>query len=122
VIRLGTNGILGTTLESLSPLKTLTPTTITPLRRASENVDPAAAAASTCCPQCMRSCEQEVADMLKETEKSDSELKPDATRPPLPQWLQNARTNNDNAKVMDQAQVNLIKTIMYWLVHAVKKL
>ncbi|GAU20969.1 hypothetical protein TSUD_201180 [Trifolium subterraneum] len=103
--RLGTNGILGTTLESLSPLKTLPTTTITPLRRASENVDPAAAAAPpTCCPQCMRNCEQEVADMLKETEKSDTELKSDATRPALPQWLQNARTNNDNAKVMDQAQ------------------
>ncbi|CAJ2649681.1 unnamed protein product [Trifolium pratense] len=103
--RLGTNGILGTTLESLSPLKTLPTTTINPLRRASENVDPAAAA-STCCPQCMRNCEQEVADMLKETEKSDTELKSDATRPPLPQWLQNAKTNNDNAKVMDQAQSN----------------
>jgi hypothetical protein len=60
----------------------------------------------------MQKCEQEVADMLKETEKSDTELKSDATRPTLPQWLQNARTNNDNAKVMDQAQVNSIKTII----------
>lgn len=110
--RLGTNGILGTTLESLSPLKGLPTTTITPLvRRASENVDPAAA--STCCPQCLRNCEQEVADVLKETEKSDTELKSEATRPPLPQWLQNARTTNDNAKVMDQAQVNLIKAIIW---------
>ncbi|KAL5066099.1 hypothetical protein RYX36_027836 [Vicia faba] len=102
--RLGTNGILGTTLESLSPLKTLPATTITPLRCASENVDPAAA--SICCPQCIRNCEQEVSDMLKETEKSDAELTSDATRPPLPLWLQNARPNNDNAKVMDQAQGN----------------
>ncbi|KAJ1433535.1 P-loop containing nucleoside triphosphate hydrolase [Sesbania bispinosa] len=101
-----TNGILGTTLESLSPLKALQTTAITPLRRASENVDPAAAAA--CCPQCMQNCEQEVADMLKETEKSksDTELKSEAARPSLPQWLQNARTNNDNAKVMDQSQSN----------------
>ncbi|RDX80870.1 Protein SUPPRESSOR OF MAX2 1, partial [Mucuna pruriens] len=107
--RLGTNGILGTSLESLSPLKTLPTTTIAPLRRASENIDPAAV--SICCPQCMQSCEQEVEDMLKETEKSDTELKSEPARPSLPQWLQNAKTNNDNAKVMDQAQVNSIKTI-----------
>ncbi|XP_061347467.1 protein SUPPRESSOR OF MAX2 1-like isoform X2 [Gastrolobium bilobum] len=99
--RLGTNGILGTSLESLSPLKTLPTTTITPLRRASENIDPAGV--STCCPQCMQNYEQEVADMLKETEKSDTEFKSEAARPPLPQWLQSARTNNDNAKVMDQS-------------------
>lgn len=108
--RLGTNGILGTTLESLSPLKTFPATTIAPLRRASENVDPAAA--SICCPQCAQNCEQEVSEMLKETERSDTELTSDATRPPLPLWLQNARPNNDNAKVMDQAQVNSIKTII----------
>ncbi|CAK8564231.1 unnamed protein product [Lathyrus sativus] len=102
--RLGTNGILGTTLESLSSLKTFPATTITPLRRASENVDPAAA--SICCPQCIQNCEKEVSDMLKETEKSDTELTSDAARPPLPLWLQNARPNNDNAKVMEQAQSN----------------
>ncbi|RZB71603.1 protein SUPPRESSOR OF MAX2 1-like [Glycine soja] len=100
--RLGTNGFLGTSLESLSPLKTLSTTTIPPLRRASENVDPAAV--SICCPQCMQSCEQEVAEMLKETEKSDTELKSEAAKPSLPQWLQNAKTNKDNGKVMDQAQ------------------
>ncbi|KAK7388452.1 hypothetical protein VNO78_23268 [Psophocarpus tetragonolobus] len=100
--RLGTNGILGTSLESLSPLKTLPTTTITPLRRVSENIDPAAV--SICCPQCMQSCELEVADMLKETEKSDTEHKSEAAKPSLPQWLQNAKTNNDSGKVMDQAQ------------------
>lgn len=103
--RLGTNGILGTSLESLSPLKTLPTSTISPLmRRASENIDPAAV--SICCPQCMQSREQEVEAMLKETEKSDTELKSEAARTSLPQWLQNAKTNNDNAKVMDQAQSN----------------
>ncbi|CAJ1944951.1 unnamed protein product [Sphenostylis stenocarpa] len=102
--RLGTNGILGTSIESLSPLKTLPTTAITPLRRASENIDPAAV--SICCPQCMQDCEQEVAEMLKETEKSDTELKSEAAKPSLPQWLQNAKTNNDNGKVMDQAQSN----------------
>ena len=61
----------------------------------------------------MQSCEQEVAEMLKETEKSDTELKSEAAKPSLPQWLQNAKTNKDNGKVMDQAQVNLIKTINY---------
>ncbi|XP_027329172.1 protein SUPPRESSOR OF MAX2 1 isoform X2 [Abrus precatorius] len=104
--RLGTNGILGTSLDSFSALKTLPTTTITPLRRASENVDPAAV--SICCPQCMQNCEQEVADMFKETEKSDSELKSEAARPPLPQWLQNARNNNDNAKSNSQ-EVNVKK-------------
>ncbi|KHN17552.1 hypothetical protein glysoja_005749 [Glycine soja] len=100
--RLGTNGILGTSLESLLPLKTLSTTTIPSLRRASENIDPSAV--SICCPQCMQSCEQEVAEMLEETKKSDTELKSEAAKPSLPQWLQNAKTNNDNGKVMDQAQ------------------
>ncbi|KAK7329847.1 hypothetical protein VNO77_24028 [Canavalia gladiata] len=102
--RLGSNGILGTSLDTLSPLKTLPTTTITPLRRPTENLDPAAA--SICCPQCMQSCDQEVADMLKETDKSDAELKSEAARPSLPQWLQNARTNSDNTKATDQAQSN----------------
>ncbi|KAL2338587.1 hypothetical protein Fmac_013033 [Flemingia macrophylla] len=101
--RLGTNGILGTSFESLSPMKNLPTTTITPLRRASENIDPAVV--SICCPQCMQSCGEEVAEMLKETEKSDTEFKSESARPSLPQWLQNAKTNNDNAKVVDHAQV-----------------
>ena len=106
IIRLGSNGILGTSLESLSPLKAFPTTTITPPRRASENTD--SAGVSGCCPQCTQNYEQELADILKENEKSDTESKSEAARPALPQWLQKA-TNNDNAKVMDQAQVNFIK-------------
>ncbi|CAL0307042.1 unnamed protein product [Lupinus luteus] len=99
--RLGNNGILGS-LESLSSLKALPTTTTTPPRRASENIAPAEV--STCCPQCKRNCEQEVEEMLKENEKSDSESKSEAASPPLPQWLQHARTNNDSANVKDQSQ------------------
>lgn len=58
----------------------------------------------------MQNYEQEVAEMLKETEKSDSQSKSEAACPPLPQWLQDARTNNDNVKVTDQSQVNFINT------------
>ncbi|CAL0325602.1 unnamed protein product [Lupinus luteus] len=100
--RLGNNGIIGTSLESLSPLKAFSTAATTPSRHASENIAPTVE--STCCPQCMWNCEQEIAEMLKENEKSDSESKSQATCPPLPQWLQVARTNNDNAKVKDQSQ------------------
>ncbi|KAI4335468.1 hypothetical protein L6164_014112 [Bauhinia variegata] len=100
--RLGTNGILGSSLESLSPLKGLPTATITPLRRAFEDLDPALK--TTCCQQCMQNYWQELAAVSKEIEKSDSEIKSETARPPLPQWLQNAKTNSDNAKVMDQTQ------------------
>ncbi|KAI4344368.1 hypothetical protein L6164_011602 [Bauhinia variegata] len=99
---LGTNGILGSSLESLSPLKGFPTTTITPTRRNSENIDPARK--TTCCPQCMQNYEQELAAILREIEKSNSEVKSEAARPPLPQWLQNAKTDSDNAKVMNQPQ------------------
>ncbi|KAK7291907.1 hypothetical protein RIF29_07450 [Crotalaria pallida] len=102
--RLGNNGILGTSLDSLSPLKAFPTTTITPPWRASENIGQVPAGVSTCCPQCMRNCEKEVAEMLKENEKSDSEFKSEAACPTLPQWLQDAKTNNDNDKVKDQSQ------------------
>jgi len=64
----------------------------------------------------MQNCEREVAEMLKETEKSDTELKSEAAKPSLPQWLQNAKTNNDNGKVMDQAQVNVTNNCIGYVV------
>ncbi|KAF1887473.1 hypothetical protein Lal_00040527 [Lupinus albus] len=89
--RLGNKSILGTSFESQSPLKSYPTTTITPSRCASENIGHAPAGVSTCCPHCMRNCEKEVAEMLKENERSDSESKSVAASPPLPQWLQAAK-------------------------------
>lgn len=98
--RLGTNGILGSSLESFSPLKGFSSAAITQPKRVSESVDPARTA--TCCPQCMQNYEKEVADMVKEIEKSDSEVKAEAARPPLPQWLQNAKTSDDQTQSNSQ--------------------
>lgn len=102
--RLETNGILGVSLESLSPLKGFPTATMVP-RYASENIGPAQTI--SCCPQCMQSYEQEVEDMLKEIERADSEVRSEAARPPLPQWLQNSRTNSDVCNVKNQTQVKL---------------
>ncbi|KAM4125776.1 hypothetical protein ACB094_01G336500 [Castanea mollissima] len=100
--RLGTNGILSSSVESLSPLKGFTGGATAP-RRLSENLDPARR--TSCCPQCMQNYEQELAKILpKEFEKSSSEVKSEAARPQLPQWLQNAKANDDDAKTMDQTQ------------------
>ena len=105
--RLGTNGILGSSLEPLSPLRGFPPVAIAPPRaRAPESLDPARR--TTCCPQCMQNYEQELADVLKEIEKSDSEVKPEAARPSLPQWLQSAKSNSDHAKVKEK-KVNKFK-------------
>ncbi|KAI9072911.1 hypothetical protein K1719_011737 [Acacia pycnantha] len=98
--RFGTNGILGSPLESLSPLKGFPSAAITQPKRVSENADPARR--TTCCSQCMQNYEKEVADMVKEVEKSDSEVKAESARPPLPQWLQNAKTSNDQTQSNSQ--------------------
>lgn len=104
-IRLGTNGILSSSVESLSPLKGFTAGATAP-RRLLENLDPARR--TSCCPQCMQNYEQELAKILpKEFEKSSSEVKSETARPQLPQWLQNAKADDDDAKTMDQTQVNL---------------
>ncbi|XP_031255211.1 protein SUPPRESSOR OF MAX2 1 [Pistacia vera] len=87
------NGILSSSVESLSPLKGL------PTRRVSENMDPVQR--MSCCPQCMQNYEQEVAKLAKEFEKSSSEVKSEAARPSLPQWLHNAKAHDD-AKTVDQ--------------------
>lgn len=56
----------------------------------------------------MQNYEQELAKILpKEFEKSSSEVKSEATRPQLPQWLQNAKAHDEDAKTTDQTQVNL---------------
>ncbi|XP_048326299.2 protein SUPPRESSOR OF MAX2 1 isoform X2 [Ziziphus jujuba] len=100
--RIGTNGILSSSVESLSPLKGF-PTTIAPPRKLSENLDPSRR--TNCCPQCMQSYEKELAKLVaKESENPSSDIKPDATRPLLPQWLQNAKTRDGDVKSLDQTQ------------------
>ncbi|KAJ7979523.1 protein SUPPRESSOR OF MAX2 1 [Quillaja saponaria] len=100
--RFGTNGVLGSSLESLSPWKGFQTATITPPRRASENLDPVQRA--NCCPQCMQNYEQEVAGIREDFEKSDSEIKSEAARSALPLWLQNAKADNGDALTIDQIQ------------------
>ncbi|KAF8389321.1 hypothetical protein HHK36_026015 [Tetracentron sinense] len=99
--RLGSIGILSNSVESLTPLKSF-PTTATSLsRRPSENMD----RRMSCCQKCMENYEQELVEFVaKEFEKSSSEAKPEAAKPPLPQWLQNAKPDKDNVKVTDHSQ------------------
>lgn len=92
--RLGTSGILGVSLESLSPLKGFPSATMVPRCVSDQNID--RTQTTICCPQCMLSYQQEAEEMLKEIEKADSEVRSDTAKPPLPQWLQNVRMNNDN--------------------------
>uniref|UniRef100_A0A803QAM6 Clp R domain-containing protein n=1 Tax=Cannabis sativa TaxID=3483 RepID=A0A803QAM6_CANSA len=119
--RLGTNGILSSSVESLSPLKNF-PTTakLGPPRRLSENMDPSrrGGGGGSCCPQCNSNYEQELSKLIaQESEKSSSsssEIKSEETtatgaRPVLPQWLQNAKTS-DQTQTKDQELVLKQKT------------
>ncbi|XWS16908.1 hypothetical protein CRYUN_Cryun33cG0022000 [Craigia yunnanensis] len=101
--RLGSNGILSSSVESLSPLKGFATTTAQP-RQLYENLDPARK--TSCCPQCMQNYEQELAKLLaaKEFEKPSSDIKSESTRPALPQWLQNAKVHDGDIKTIDQSQ------------------
>ncbi|KAJ6355375.1 hypothetical protein OIU77_005874 [Salix suchowensis] len=100
MFRLGTNGILSSSVESFSPLKGLPSMTLAPPRRLTENLDPAGR--MSCCPDCMRNYEQELAKIVpKEIEKS-SEGKSQSAQPPLPLWLRNARPQDGDVKSSDQ--------------------
>jgi hypothetical protein len=80
------------------------PAATTPPRRLSENLDPGRR--TSCCSQCIQKYEQELATLLpKELEKSYSEVKSEAARPSLPQWLQNAKAHDSDAKATDQTKV-----------------
>ncbi|XVE71757.1 hypothetical protein DITRI_Ditri10aG0177300 [Diplodiscus trichospermus] len=101
--RLGSNGLLGSSVESLSPLKGFA-TTATQPRQLSENLDPRRK--TGCCPQCMQNYEQELAKLLasKEFEKPSSNIKSESPRPALPQWLQNVKVHGGDLKTVDQMQ------------------
>lgn len=116
MFRLGANGILGSSVGSLTPFKNF-PTTTTPLlRRISENSDPTRK--TICCPHCSENYEQELAKLVaNEYEKFSSEVKPEAAaQPPLPLWLKNAKVLNTDAKSLDRSQVCLVVLQVWFMV------
>ncbi|CAI9765750.1 unnamed protein product [Fraxinus pennsylvanica] len=100
--RLGTEKIPSTPTESLTSLKS-------PIRQPvltqhlSENLD--TAQRTTFCPRCSENYEKEVAKLVA-IEKSFSKAKPEATQPSLPQWLQNAKLDSQDAIATDDTQGN----------------
>lgn len=107
MFRLGTNGILSSSVESLAPLKGFPAAKHYPPRRLSENFDPSRRTATSCCPQCTQSYEQELSKFVaKESEKTSSDVKSEGNQPPLPQWLQNAKARDGDAKTLDQTPVS----------------
>ncbi|KAK6942395.1 hypothetical protein RJ641_027772 [Dillenia turbinata] len=92
--RLGGSGIISSSVESLSPLKTLTNATVALPRRVPESVAPARR--MNCCMQCLGNYEQELSKLVNmEFEKSSTEAKPEAALPP---WLQSAKVHKSDFK------------------------
>ncbi|XP_038879087.1 protein SUPPRESSOR OF MAX2 1 [Benincasa hispida] len=101
--RFGTKEILGSSIESVSPLKFFPTPPISQLRHKSETLNNGPRI--TCCPQCMQKYEQEQQKLMnKESEKSSSGVKTDSNHPPLPHWLQKAKDHAPNAESVDSEQ------------------
>lgn len=98
----GSNGILSSSVGSLTPLKSLPMGgTALPPRRQPENRDQIRGA-TICCPVCMEKYEQELAKLVaNEFEKSSSDSKPEVQQN-LPQWMQTAKLGG--TKQPDQLQ------------------
>ncbi|KAJ8617198.1 hypothetical protein MRB53_013384 [Persea americana] len=103
--RLGGNGILSSSIGSLTPpLKGISMggAALAP-RRQPENTEQTRGS-TACCPICMENYEQELAKLVaKEYEKSSSDSKPEVHQA-LPQWMQTAKLNNGSTKPTDQQQ------------------
>lgn len=105
ISRFGANGILGSSVESFSPLNNLPTTISAPPRRLSENLDPARRMG--CCPECTQKCEQEIARAAAtELEKPSPEVESESGRSPLPQWLQSAKVHESQNKFRVILHVN----------------
>ncbi|XP_057545550.1 protein SUPPRESSOR OF MAX2 1-like [Amaranthus tricolor] len=94
--RLGSNGgILSSSVECLSPMKSFSMHTPSLSGRMFENLDPSKK--FSCCPQCTEKYEEELAKVVAgQTEKPSSEVKSDANQQSLPQWLQTAKRNTSD--------------------------
>ncbi|KAL5699330.1 hypothetical protein ACHQM5_030250 [Ranunculus cassubicifolius] len=101
--RMGSGRILSNSGESLSPMKNF-PTMASSLsQRLTVNSDPARK--GKCCPSCLQNSELELAKLkAEELVKSSLESEPQANRSSLPQWLQNAKPDNDKVKSPDNSQ------------------
>ncbi|XP_068648323.1 protein SUPPRESSOR OF MAX2 1-like [Aristolochia californica] len=105
--RLGSNGILSSSVESFTPLKGVPMVGSTLSNKPlSDKKEPAQGV--NFCPSCSENYERELAKLVaKEFERSSSEAKPE-TVSPLPQWMQVAKLNNggilgiDSPKGKDQ--------------------
>ncbi|KAK1275184.1 Chaperone protein ClpB1 [Acorus gramineus] len=103
-------GILSSSVESLSPLKSFPPTTTTGLMSAlaprhplSENTDPSRRNVNgRLCPLCAENYERELAKLVaEELEKSSNEAK---QQQPLPQWLQLAKKPSDSIQTKQRTE------------------
>lgn len=102
--RFGTNGILSSSVESLTPMKNFSSPVAVLTRRVSEGLD--TSPKMSCCPQCMENYDQELGKLVgQEFEKSSSEVKSEVTHSSLPQWLKNAKALDGEVKTTDQSQV-----------------
>ncbi|KAK6944267.1 hypothetical protein RJ641_025369 [Dillenia turbinata] len=100
--RLGGNGIISSSVESLLPQKTFSNVTVALPRRVPESVDPARR--MNCCTQCLGNYEQELAKLVAmEFEKSSTEAKPEAAQPALPPWLQSAKVHKSDFEQTDHS-------------------
>ncbi|KAF3775480.1 Chaperone protein [Nymphaea thermarum] len=101
--RIGGNGILSSSVESLSPIKGLQGNPFLS-RKLAENGDSGSARKMNCCPSCMENYEKELANLVADVfEKSASDAKQEEqqNQQQLPQWLQLAKS--ENLKANDQS-------------------
>ncbi|CAN6460174.1 unnamed protein product [Victoria cruziana] len=94
--RIGGNGVLSSSVESLSPHKGLQGNPFLSSKLV-ENGDSGSARKMSCCPSCMENYEKDLAKLVAEVfEKSSSDAKQEEQRnqQQLPQWLQLAKSEN----------------------------
>ncbi|KAM7472844.1 hypothetical protein LguiA_011027 [Lonicera macranthoides] len=99
--KMGTNGFLSNSIQSLNPLKSFSTLSTTLQKRTSENFD--RTQKTTFCPQCSENYEKELEILTAiESDKSSFEGKQETARPSLPQWLQNAKVQNSEPQTGNQ--------------------
>ncbi|KAL9249325.1 SUPPRESSOR OF MAX2 1-like protein [Drosera capensis] len=103
--RLGSNGIISCSTGSFGHMMSIPTVEPPPMRCMAESLD--AARVLSCCPQCEGNYEKELAKIvLIQQDWSVSEVKQEAARPLLPQWMQNAKKlhRNDEIKATESSQ------------------